>query len=279
MSDVYDHVRFRVSRRDQALLTDLANHTVQLTPLDPALAAMEEKAVKWARKQLVAPPRSNALANAAALESSYHHRGATSAKEEETKKPEDEPDSSNGPHNQKLFLLKALLALGAAHPAFWIIAKFPWMIHAYSDVTDLVLRLTKQSLKPLVSGSLPACKTAVGYGASNARAKLPFVSSDRTARAPKPKDHVLVFDAPPPVGTMTRTNVFFYPHWRQLIPACSNAEDIVSVVQPLLQALGTRISRNPNLLIDLCKLGSLTLAKVRVSPLICQLPAKVSFID
>ncbi|KAG8920996.1 THO complex subunit 2 [Tulasnella sp. 417] len=240
-------------------LSDVYDH---LTPLDPALAAMEEKAIQWARKQLVTPPKFNALANAAALESSYHHRGSNSNKEEEAKKPEDEPDTSNGPHNQKLSLLKALLAVGAAHPAFSIISKFPWIVHAYSDVADLVLRITKQSLKPFVSRRLPTCQTASKYASSNAQAKIPFTGSGNTAPTSKPKEHVLVFDAPSPVGTMSRNTVFFYPYWRQLIPACNNDEDLVWVVQPLLQLLGTRISRSPNVVIDLCKLGSLALSAI-----------------
>lgn len=239
-------------------------HLPQLTPLDPALAAMEEKAIQWARKQLITPPKFNALANAAALESSYHHRSSNANKEEETKKPEDEADTSNGPHNQKLSLLKALLAVGAAHPAFSIISKFPWIVHAYSDVADLVLRITKQSLKPLVSRRLPTCQTASKYASSNARAKIPFAGSGNAAPTSKSKEHVLVFDAPSPVGTMSRTNVFFYPYWRQLIPTCSNDEDLIWIVQPLLQLLGTRISRSPNIVIDLCKLGGLTLSKVRM---------------
>ncbi|KAG8955564.1 THO complex subunit 2 [Tulasnella sp. 424] len=261
LSDVYDHVCSRaIERPEKYPNPDVQFH--QLTPLDLALAAMEEKAIQWARKQLLTPPKFNALANAAALESSYHHRGSNSTKEEEAKKPEDEADTSNGTHNQKLSLLKALLAVGAAHPAFSIISKFPWVVHAYSDVTDLVLRITKQSLKPMVSNHLSTCKTSSRYASSNARAKIPFVSSNNAAHTSKPKDHVLVFDAPAPVGTMSRSNVFFYPYWRQLIPTCSNDEDLVWVVQPLLQLLGTRISRSPNVVIDICKLGSLTLSKI-----------------
>ncbi|KAG8973145.1 THO complex subunit 2, partial [Tulasnella sp. 427] len=240
-------------------LSDVYDH---LTPLDPALAAMEEKAMQWARKQLLAPPKFNALASAAALESSYHHRGSNSNKDEEAKRPEDEQDTSNGPHNQKLSLLKALLALGAAHPAFTIISKFPWVVHAYSDVTDLVLRITKQSLKPLVISHIPVCKTVSTYASSNARAKVPLVGSEKSALAPKAREHLLVYDAPAPVGTMSRSNVFFYPDWRQLIPICSTREDLVWIVQPLLQALGTRISRSPNIVIDLCRLGAVTLSKI-----------------
>ena len=94
----------------------------------------------------IAGAKVSQLAMAAPLESS----GSSSSKARPAApEPKKEEVVEKEAPNQKLGLLNALLSVGALRPAISILSKFSWMVDAYPELADLMLRVLKHSITPL----------------------------------------------------------------------------------------------------------------------------------
>jgi len=201
----------------------------------------------------IAAAKMNALAIAAPLSDDTVPTSVSSAKpaapepEQQEKKQKDIP-------NQKLGLLTALLSVGALRPSVAILTKFPWMTAAYSELTDLYLRILRVSMQPLYE---TACHTNTDLVSSNTKPRARFGSNG--AVQPPQRKHILTICAPTPPSTVTSEFVFFYPTWDAFIPRCTQHSDIADVLVPLLTYLSTQISRDMAFVTKLCRIGRLQL--------------------
>ncbi|GJN90767.1 hypothetical protein Rhopal_003781-T1 [Rhodotorula paludigena] len=201
-------------------LTDLWAH---LSPADADLAKLE---TKW-RDEQAALARSvggaNALAMAGALvddeapakpgaSSSTAANGAasTSASAAAAAPPRDLP-------NQKLDLLRALLTVGDVTHSFFLLAQYPFLPHAFADISALVTRLMHASLAPAYA---PLSPQRSQYASE--------FSAPRTTRAAVKR--VLTADAHPDLQQRASWT-FFFPRWRERVPRAGDAEEAVALLE------------------------------------------------
>lgn len=196
-------------------------------------------------KERISSAKLSQLALAAPLEStgSAPSRSRSTASQEANK-----PSQPKELPNQKVGLLNALLAIGALRPAIAVMTKYPWIVDAYPEIADLMLRVLKHSIGPLYESlfakdKMPNCAVPrARYGSSGV---IP---------APEPK-RVLTLWAPTPPRTSSIQFVFFFPEWVRRIPVCSSLDDLEDVAEPLLQFVGLHISREPAFITKLLRLA------------------------
>lgn len=151
--------------------------------------------------------------------------------------------------NQRLGLLHALLSLGALRPAIALLSKFPWLVDAFPELADLLLRVLKHSIAGLYEATWPSGPDKSSFS----RAKARFGTSG-TVSAPERRPHITL-SAPTPPSTNTTNFIFFYPGWTERIPVCSTLEDVVDIIEPLLNFVGVHVSRDVNFLAKFLRVG------------------------
>ncbi|KAL6309570.1 transcription factor/nuclear export subunit protein 2-domain-containing protein [Sparassis latifolia] len=185
------------------------------------------------------------LAMAAPLESgtqSSKSRPAVSSEPKRTSETKEVP-------NQKLGLLNALLSVGALRPAVAILSKFPWLVDAFPEVADLMLRILKLSLSALYDSTQPTKERNASFTQPRAR-----FGPTGVVAAPERKPH-LTLCAPTPPSTINIDFVFFFPDWSQRVPICSTLDDLVDVIEPLMHFIGLHISRDNSFFTKFLRLG------------------------
>lgn len=173
----------------------------------------------------------------------------------ETKKAAETKDLPN----QKLGLLNALFAIGALRPAFALLSKFRWMVDAFPEIADLILRIVKHSFQPLWDQMIPTKAGTTSFTQPRAR----YSSSGVVTPERRPQ---LTLWAPTPPCSSTAEFIFFFPKWTERVPVCSSVQDLVDIVEPMLKFVGLHGSRDPHFLIKLTKIGRLVLQDMVCTP-------------
>ena len=221
-----------------------ANQPQQLSPSDEDMESEHKKYLASVDSR-IAGAKVSMLAMAAPLESSSSTSGPRvfQPAPAEPKKPEKEVP------NQKLGILNALLALGTLRPALALISKFPWVVDAFPEVADLMLRVLKSCIAPVY-------ETVAGMPVALASFTAPKARFGTTGATPAPERKAqLTLWAPTPPPTNTINFVFFFPDWASRIPYCRSLEDLPDVLEPLARFVGLHISRDPIFLAQLVRLG------------------------
>jgi THO complex subunit 2 len=170
------------------------------------------------------------------------------------------------PPCQKIGLLNALLAIGALRPAIAVLTKFPWTVNANTEIADLLIRVLKVSVSGLYDALLVTKERNPSFTQPKAR-----YGSNRTV-APPPRKPLLTLWAPTPPNTATTDYVFFFPDWTEWVPICTDLEDLVDVVEPLMRLVGLHIHRDTVFLTKFLRLGKGHLMST-VSVISSQLPS------
>ena len=208
----------------------------QITPADDEMAGLHDKYIASTNTR-ISGAKSSALAMAAPLESSgsYGSSKTRHATPAEAKKPEAKKEMPN----QRLGLLHALLSVGALRPAIAMMSKWPWMVDAFPELSDLMIRILDHSISVLYESTVIFKKDTM---VSFAKPKPRFGSSGLVP-PPERKPHITL-TAPTPPSTSAINFVFFFPEWTQFIPKCSTTDDLIDVVEPLMRFIGPQISRD-----------------------------------
>ncbi|OSD04328.1 hypothetical protein PYCCODRAFT_1444038 [Trametes coccinea BRFM310] len=205
----------------------------------------------------IAGAKISQLAMAAPLESG----GPSNAKPKAAPAPEPKIEAKKEMANQKLGLLNGLLAVGALRPAFAVLSKFPWMVDAYPEVADLVIRVLKHSLSPLYDTTVPSKDKTASFMKPRAR-----YGAAGVVPAPERRPYLTLW-APTPPCTSTVEFVFFFPDWVQRVPLCTSYDDLIDVLEPLMRFIGLHVSRDPAFLTKFLRLGrSHMLTTVTIDP-------------
>ncbi|KAI0750889.1 transcription factor/nuclear export subunit protein 2-domain-containing protein [Daedaleopsis nitida] len=193
----------------------------------------------------IAGAKVSQLAMAAPLESG----GSSNPKPRAAAVPETKVEEVKEAPNQKLGLLNALLSVGALRPAVSMLSKFPWMVDAYPEIADLMLRILKHSIAPLYA-TLPSPLDKL---TSFAKPRARFGAAG-VVPAPERRPQLTLW-APTPPSTSTIEFVFFFPDWVQRVPLCATYDDLIDVLEPLMRFIGLHVSRDPTFLAKLLRLG------------------------
>lgn len=192
----------------------------------------------------IAGAKVSQLAMAAPLESGGTNKVRAPAAPEPKKAVE-----SKSASNQKLGLLNGLLAVGAMRPAIAMLSKFPWMVDAFPEVADLLLRALKHSLSALYDNTVGTKERTESFAKPR-----PRYGATGVAPAPEPKPQLTLW-APTPPSTLSTEFIFFFPVWTERIPVCRTLNDLIDVLEPLLQFVGLHVSRDPAFLTKFLRLG------------------------
>lgn len=176
----------------------------------------------------------------------------------EEKKPE-ETRPPKVQDNQKVILLKYLLAVGAIPAAMFILGKYPFLPGPFDDIAEHLSRVIVQSIETVYLPLRPA-RTEMGMK------KLAFPSAAAGAGG------VELVDQPrrKPMVTFTVANLklktgdieyrFFWEEWKDGVPICRSAADVVVLMETLGRILGPRVGRDPGVLSRVCRIGKMVLS-------------------
>ena len=236
----------------------------------------EEKMKEKAEREQAAKPGGgiNALMTAGALSDDtvpFHRRdlearAAAAPKEPEAGKEgaakEEEKDDLPEPVDQKVLLLKSLLAIGALPESLFILSKFPWIMDVYPELPEFIHRILHQCLSPVYNPLRPL--TAV----NELRDQKQLVSQDQTSVA---KGHIRLVQASPrrtlrwaqldKEDTNDGTDYrFYWDDWADNIPLCQTVDDVFALCSSLLNLSGHKIGQDPTLLAKLVRIGKHSMA-------------------
>lgn len=233
--------------------TDLCH--AQLSPDDDVLAKTEA-VYRDAQAQLTrAVGGSNALAQAGALvdddapsrpSSSTNSKAAADAAAASAKR--------DLPH-QKLGLLRALLSIGDLEHSLFILAQYPFLVPAYPDLADLLLRLLDESIAPAYA-TISVAKEKGQYSHDFTAAKPKFVPASTAASKVAPVTPVNTYLSGRAFPDPNKEYVFFFADWKERLPKAGDWEEVLEVLELYLPFVGVFVSRNFSLYTKLCRIIS-----------------------
>ncbi|KAL2854631.1 transcription factor/nuclear export subunit protein 2-domain-containing protein [Aspergillus pseudodeflectus] len=180
---------------------------------------------------------------------------AAAAKAEENELPE--------PSDQKVLLLKSLLAIGAIPESLFILSKFPWLMDAYPELPEFIHRILHQCLSKVYASVRPLPPI------EELREQKKIPSSDQ---AGVPKGHIRLTSGPPrrvlrwaqldKEDTNDGTDYrFYWDDWADSIPLCQSVDDVFALCKSFLNLSGHKIGQDPSLLTKLARIGKDSLLK------------------
>lgn len=245
--DLYPHVS--VSGSLVLSSSQFIISVLQITPADDRMADWHNDYLANVESR-IAGAKISQLAMAAPLESGTGTKTRSSAAPEPTK-----ASGLSKVPNQKVGLLNALLAVGALRPAVAILSKSPWVVDAFPEIADLMIRVLKHSVSSLYDSTINAKEKSHSF--TQARARF---GSTGVIPAPERRPHLTLW-APTPPSTSAVDFVFFFPDWVERVPVCSSLDDLVDVIEPLMHFVGLHVSRDPSYLTKFLRLGRVHLAQ------------------
>ncbi|KIY72984.1 hypothetical protein CYLTODRAFT_343075 [Cylindrobasidium torrendii FP15055 ss-10] len=152
------------------------------------------------------------------------------------------------PPTQTMGIIAALLTVGSVKPALWLLAKYPWMVDAFPEIADVMIRVARASVTPLYEEALKK--------PPNTSWLQPRARFTTTGVVPPPqRKPVLTIRAPTPPSTASIDFVFFFPDWEQSIPICTKLDDLIPIIEPLLMVIKLHVTRDLVFLTKLCRLA------------------------
>lgn len=182
-------------------------------------------------------------------------RASTPSKEADAQKSAVKDSAS--PADQKVLLLKSLLAIGALPEALFILGKFPWLVDLFPELPEYLHRILHHCLSKVYGEVRPLQER------SSLRDPRPAYETDLPGLQ---KGQVRIVDTPErkvlrwalldktdsPDGTDYR---FYWDEWSDNIPICHTVEDVFTLCETLLPLVGVKIGQDPGLLLKISRIG------------------------
>ena len=241
-------------------------------PDDSMDVLKEEKMAEKAERERAAKPGGgvNALMLAGALSddtipASRESRNDTPAKDHEAEKasaakPENDLPE---PSDQKVLLLKSLLAIGAIPESLFILSKFPWLMDVYPELPEFIHRILHHSLSKVYAPLRPLASVESIPGQQQ------IMSSDQSGVA---KGQIRLTQ-PPPRRVLRWAQLdkedtsdaidyrFYWEDWADNVPICQSVDDVFALCSSFLNISGHKIGQDASLLTKLARIGKDSLTK------------------
>ncbi|KAL4807755.1 transcription factor/nuclear export subunit protein 2-domain-containing protein [Aspergillus unguis] len=177
------------------------------------------------------------------------------AKAEENELPE--------PSDQKVLLLKSLLAIGAIPESLFILSKFPWLMDVYPELPEFIHRILHHCLGKVYASARPVPTIP------ELREQKQITSHDQTGL---PKGHIKLTEAPQrrtlrwaqldKEDTNDGTDYrFYWDDWSDNVPICQSVDDVFALCESFLNLSGHKIGQDPTLLTKLARIGKDSIVK------------------
>ncbi|KAF8324471.1 transcription factor/nuclear export subunit protein 2-domain-containing protein [Cantharellus anzutake] len=223
-----------------------------LSPLDEEMGKAEEQYQQNMKQKAIAAQSSGgpSMGDSPLKSSAASSRSRTSASLDGAKSGS--PNIPKEPPNQKYRLLRFLLCLGALRPAIYLLAQFPWLPCAHTELSDIILYMVRWSIAPLHQ---PFSKAAERITAKNHPITDRIIVENGSPPKIIPKKKALTSTYPVPQSNQYTEFVFFYPASQNHIPVCSNVRELFTVAEPLLRYVKVNACRDIGLLTHICRIG------------------------
>ena len=247
--------------------------------------SMEEKAGRGKMNALMMAGAlsDDTLPTSLAASSSQKEGGATPARGQEgegtkteEKEKEKEKEKPKEPLDQKIPLLRHLLAMGALPEAMFILGKFgkyDCICGPEPDIADHIHRIMHFSIEDVYAAARPAPLLAdkvagVSKKVPESIASPTQVPGTPTSQAAFVGGKTNLVDRPKRKITRTPTVFwssnktddvefrFFWDDWTDGVPKCKTVDDVLLLGRTLLRFSGVRISRDPGLIAKICRIGT-----------------------
>ncbi|KAK0862125.1 THO2 plays a role in transcriptional elongation [Friedmanniomyces endolithicus] len=229
-----------------------------------------EKAEKEARDRPGGGPSKLAMASALTDDAQPYSSRLRADKDKgrsggTTPKPETKDETPqedlNPPLNQKIALLKALLALGAVSEAMYILGRFPWLVEADTSLPPYLLRLVRHMLSKVADSVRPLTeRDGLMEGRDQSDDTVPKSNGSLSFR---PRD------VKPPTKWLGLEEIseengqryrYYYTEWADNVPVCQTMDDVFQLCNTLIGFLGVKIGRDTVILGTLIRLARRSLA-------------------
>lgn len=190
---------------------------------------------------------------------------ATPSKEQEADKAAAKAEENElpEPSDQKVLLLKSLLAIGALPEALLILSKFPWLMDVYPELPEFIHRILHHSLSKVYASLRPL------HSADGLRDQQQIPSLDQSS---VPKGQIRLNQAPPRrVLRWAQLDVedehdgtdyrFYWDDWADNVPICQSVDDVFALCSSFLNVSGHKIGQDATLLSKLARIGRDSLNK------------------
>lgn len=193
-------------------------------------------------------------------------RAGTPSKEIEAEKPAPSAEKKEAlpePADQKIPLLKSLLAIGAIPESLFILGKFPWILDLYPELPEYINRIIHHALSKVYDLIKPA--------AANTTLQHQKPSSDSDIAAVLRGEVKLIRAHPRKVlrwalldrddsGTDGLDYRFYWDEWSDSIPICQSVDDVFTLCDTFAILTGIKIGQDPTLLVKFARIGKHSIA-------------------
>lgn len=162
------------------------------------------------------------------------------------------PSLSSETPGQKLGLLRALLSIGDISHSLFILSQFPFLVPAYLDLADLLIRLLNQSITPAYE-SISIKKKTQQFGDDIRTPRDRFSAASKTLTKP-PRTPEYLSGRALPRADPNKDYIFFFAEWKDRVPKCENWDDCLEVLEVYLPFIGVFISRDFGLFTKICRI-------------------------
>ncbi|KAK8203142.1 THO2 plays a role in transcriptional elongation [Zalaria obscura] len=176
--------------------------------------------------------------------------------DKDAKTEEDEKDKLPEPADQKIALLKSLLAIGALPEALYILGRFPWLVELAPEVPEHIHRILHHMLSKVYEETRPLSDREGLEDAANQvgdPAGLPKGSLNLTSAPPRKTLRWAKLDRAD-LGDGTAF-MFYWDEWADNIPVCQTVDDVFLLCDTFLNLSGVNIGRDASLLSKLIRIG------------------------
>lgn len=194
-------------------------------------------------------------------------RAATPSKEAEPEKtgaPTEKKDALPEPADQKIPLLKSLLAIGAIPESLFILGKFPWIIDLYPELPEYINRILHHMLGKVYGSIRPLASTStLQHQKPSADSDISAVMKGQVKLTPAPPRKVLrwaLLDRDDS-GSDGLDYRFYWDEWSDSIPVCQNVDDVFTLCDTFANLAGIKIGQDPALLVKFARIGKHSIAE------------------
>ncbi|KAM5456227.1 THO2 plays a role in transcriptional elongation [Microsporum audouinii] len=162
------------------------------------------------------------------------------------------------PADQKVLLLKSLLAIGALPESLYILGKFPWLLDAYPELLEFIHRIIHHCLSKVYNSVRPLAER------EELKSRKKIVSTDQSITLsgkvrlgdPAPR-RILRWAQLDKEDTNDGTDYrFYWDDWADNIPICQAVDDVIALCGSFLNLSGVKIGNDPSLLTKLARIGN-----------------------
>ncbi|KAF2861951.1 hypothetical protein K470DRAFT_256485 [Piedraia hortae CBS 480.64] len=164
-------------------------------------------------------------------------------KEEEEEKKEEEEDLPL-PENQKLYLLKALLAIGAIPEALFILGRYPWFMDVDPTLPPYLHRVIKFMLAPVID----SVNSGNHSGLSQSSPGVSDTTAGEDGRLPRdqqrPQRSLIKWLQLEGMNKEGNEGRYYYAAWSDILPQCHSLDDVLLLCNSLMTFVGPQIGQD-----------------------------------